>query len=108
MIFELRNNVDGEFILSQEVLQTKFLSIWGRDNESGGPTMSDKARLFGIITGENYRDELKILIGRSTGAQDGIGTRVEVDDPSLNSRNIWNRIKTDFHDAKIIVRHPTY
>ena len=42
IIYELRNNVDGTFVLSQDALHTKIVSIWGKDNESGGPTMKGK------------------------------------------------------------------
>ena len=80
--------------------------MWGHDNESGGPTMSDKARVFGIITKEEYRDDLKILVGKNSSAAESTGRRVDIDDPSLNNRNIWARIKTDFHDARIVITHP--
>ena len=105
-IYQLRDHVEGRFTLSQESLHTKFAAMWGHDNESGGPTMSDKARVFGIITKEEYRDDLKILVGKNSSAADSIGRRVDIDDPSLNNRNIWARIKTDFHDARIVISHP--
>ena len=61
IIFSLRDNREGVFILHQSSVHTKLASMWGEDNEADGPTMSDKARIFGLITSEKYRDEVKIF-----------------------------------------------
>ena len=81
--------------------------MWGEDNEADGPTMSDKARIFGLITSEKYRDEVKILMGKPSSAADNISKRIDRDDPSLSQRHIWNRIKIDFHDQNIVIEHPS-
>jgi len=105
-IFDLRVFVDNKFVLNEEPLHTKFTSLWGEDNESGGPTLSDKARIFGILTSENYRDELNIVMGKPSVASATAGNRIDRDDPSLYQRNIWLRVKMDFHDPTIVISHP--
>ena len=107
IIFTLRNQVDGVYCLDQAPLHTRFASLWGEDNESGGPTMSDKARIFGLVTSDKYKDELNILMGRPSAASENVGTRIDRDDSSLSQRNIWNRIKMDFHDESVIVHNPS-
>ena len=107
MIFELRNINDNKFVLKQESLHTKFASLWGIDNESGGPTMSDKARIFGILTSDKYRDELNLLMGKPSTTAVRVGKRVDRDDPSLTQRNIWARVTIDFHSPEIVVNNPS-
>ena len=58
IIFELRDHDGGVFVLDQGPIHTKFASMWGADNESGGPTMSDKARIFGLVTSEKAGRQL--------------------------------------------------
>ena len=107
IIFELRDNDAGVFVLEQGPIHTKFASMWGADNESGGPTMSDKARIFGLVTSEKYKDELNILMGRPSVASANVGSRLDRDDPSISQRNIWNRVKIDFHDSTVVVHDPS-
>ena len=107
IIFELRDHDGGVFVLDQGPIHTKFASMWGADNESGGPTMSDKARIFGLVTSEKFKDELHILMGRPSVASQNVGSRLDRDDPSLSQRNIWNRVKIDFHDSTVVVHDPS-
>ena len=46
-------------------------------------------------------------MGRPSVASTNVGSRVDRDDPSLSQRNIWNRVKIDFHDSSVIVHDPT-
>ena len=107
IIFTLRNNVDGVFRLDQAPIHTKFASMWGEDNESGRPTMSNKARIFGLVTSAKYKDELNILLGKPSTASENVGKRIDRDDSSLSLRSIWNRIKMNFHDPSVVVHNPS-
>ena len=88
IIFTLRNQVDGKFCLHQSPIHTKLASMYGEDNESGEPTMSDKARIFSLVTSDKYKDELHILMGKASSASEIIGKRVDRDDTSLSLRSI--------------------
>ena len=89
------------------MLSTHLRSKWGFENEVKAAVPSDKARVFGILMDESFRDELHILLGKKTPSSEISGSRRhESDDPSFRSRNIWTRVKTCFHDVKFIVRHP--
>ena len=55
IIFTLRNNVDGVLRLDQSPIHTKFASMWGEDNESGVPKMSDIARLLDSLRVTNTK-----------------------------------------------------
>lgn len=81
--------------------------MYGEDNESVGPTMSDKAKVFGLVTSDKCKDELNILMGKESSASEFIGKRVDRDDTSLSLRSIWNQIKIDFHDESVIVYNPS-
>ena len=50
IVFELRDNDSGVYVLEQGPVHTEFASMRGVYNESSGPTMSDKARIFGLVT----------------------------------------------------------
>jgi hypothetical protein len=63
--------------------------------------MSDKARISGLVTSDKFKDELNILMGRPSDASENVGTPIDRDDSSLSQRNIWNRIKMDFHDESV-------
>jgi hypothetical protein len=107
IIFTLRNHVDGVYCLDQAPIHTRFASMWGGDNESGGPTDERQSQIFGLITSDVYKDELNILMGRPSTASENIGTRIDRDDSSLYQRNIWNHIKMDFHDQSVIEHNPS-
>ena len=107
VIFTHREFKDNVFYLPQSVLSTHLRSKWGLDNEAIGSIPSDKARVFGILMDESFRDELHILLGKKTPSSKVVGSsRHESDDPSYRSRNIWNRVKSCFHEESFKITNP--
>ena len=107
IIFTQREFRDNAFSLPQDILLTRLRAKWGFDNETAGAIPSDKARVFGIMMDDSFRDELHILLGKKTISSGEIGSsRHESDDPGLRSRNIWARLKICFNDPNFKVAHP--
>jgi len=101
-------NDNGCYDLPQQNVHFYLSCNYGMDNETSGPTVSDKARVFGIIMLENFEDERSLILKQSTRASRVTGSsRIDRDDPSLNLRNVWMRIKDAFHDSEIIISNPT-
>ena len=93
---------DTVFALSQNALLLKAQIMWCADEDKPSklPTMDTRARLFGLLFQEDFRDELNILVDSRS------PSRAALDDPATSKKFIFDKLSLLMQNEEILIKHP--
>lgn len=91
---------DGKFHLSQATFVGMLENVWGAQAVDTSPHHNDRVQLFGIImTLPQFRDTYQKLA-------EGVTSRDGIDDPSLNTTQMFQNIAFAFNNEEITISLP--
>ena len=88
------------FVYDQKYVFQKMHDAWCTQGiEKEQVCLNDRLRIFGILLSQEHRDDINRITS-------GVQSREELDNPSLQVKETWNRIAKSFNSPQVRVSHP--
>ena len=88
------------FVYDQKYIWNKMYDSWCPSGvERHQVTLNDRLRIFGILLHQDHRDDINRITA-------GVQSREELDDPSLQVKQTWNRFAKSFNNPTFRISHP--
>ena len=104
LISQLKLGSDADntmvFVYEQKYIWNKMYDSWCPSGvERHQVTLNDRLRIFGILMHQDHRDDINRITA-------GVQSREELDDPSLQVKETWNRFAHSFNNPTFRISHP--